>query len=664
MRFFTKAASVNATEKMRITPEGDVGIGTAGGTYGKFTVDASNQSYAIVALANDQTSARIRIKNTGASGGDYAWIAGVNNVGNAGFSLLDITNSATKLTIDSTGVTTFACQICTTALITTDLRYTGTGYITYDTSASGTSCLIFRQNATERMRISECGYVAVTGNQALSCVPYLQGMSFGWNRSNGQGESMINWTNAGGGSTCDLVFNFRDSSTLYERLRIASTGAATFSSKVLVNSAIDDAASALQIKVLSANSTSARIASTTNNNLFSFISNDTPGHAILDMGKYTESGTYASGYIRLRTDGNSWIQGGNVGIGCTTPKTRAFVLGLAGGQAGAGGCGCSAYSGGGKPAIYSYYGDQFGNGAPYGTSVGVIAPYEVWYGGGAGGYFKGGDGDPSPGGGAAGIVAIGGNGSTYAAGGAPYAEGGAGIYARGGFNQDGTTRTWAGYFDGSVYACGNVGIGTTSPGTLLQVSPGASYANNPTIQVIQSYADGYDAILSLTNCHTGGRNWSIRSTNNSQGNFGGCKLVFQDTTAGSSTSVMTLVAGGNVGIGTTDACSTLDVRGTITNGSTAGSNSTIDVSPAKQNIASGACVDFPNMSGMIVVNDWTDGTITIFLAGGGSTSAAASAAGQAGALYYNSGVTGYRWCNTKGYTACFGFLVFKTRNNA
>jgi hypothetical protein len=110
---------------------------------------------------------------------------------------------------------------------------------------------------------------------------------------------------------------------------------------------------------------------------------------------------------------------------------------------------------------------------------------------------------------------------------------------------------------------GNVGIGTTSPGTLLQVSPGASYANNPTIQVIQSYADGYDAILSLTNCHTGGRNWSIRSTNNSQGNFGGCKLVFQDTTAGSSTSVMTLVAGGNVGIGTSSPFAIADVNLTV-----------------------------------------------------------------------------------------------------
>ena len=70
------------------------------------------------------------------------------------------------------------------------------------------------------------------------------------------------------------------------------------------------------------------------------------------------------------------------------------------------------------------------------------------------------------------------------------------------------------------------------------------------------------------------------------------------------------------------------------------------------------------MSGMIVVNDWNDGSATIFLVGGGTTTAVGSNGGTAGTTHYNSGTAGYRWCNNKGYTACFGFLVFKTRITA
>jgi hypothetical protein len=117
-----------------------------------------------------------------------------------------------------------------------------------------------------------------------------------------------------------------DGSTAFAKFDagICTAGGACLS-KILVNSVTDDAASALQVKVLAANATSARIASTTNNNLFSFISNGTQGHSILDMGRCTESGTFAAGYIRLRTDGDSWIQGGCMGIGTSTPTQRLTV---------------------------------------------------------------------------------------------------------------------------------------------------------------------------------------------------------------------------------------------------------------------------------------------------------------------------------------------------
>jgi hypothetical protein len=81
----------------------------------------------------------------------------------------------------------------------------------------------------------------------------------------------------------------------------------------------------LTVGAATANQAVTNIASTTGNNLFNFISNDTPGHAIMDMGRCTESGTFAAGYIRLRTDGDSWIQGGNVGIGTTAAYTKLQV---------------------------------------------------------------------------------------------------------------------------------------------------------------------------------------------------------------------------------------------------------------------------------------------------------------------------------------------------
>ena len=171
--------------------------------------------------------------------------------------------------LNGVGVACFANTVCTTNIISTGAsggRYgtfnapTNGGYVTFEAGGTafgdiGSYCaqygtgdattlllgsrtgyaLALGTNSSERVRITSDGYVAITGNQGLKCVPYLQGMSFGWNRTNGQGESMINWTNAGGGTSCDLTFNFRDSSTLYERLRISSLGVATFSNNITIN---------------------------------------------------------------------------------------------------------------------------------------------------------------------------------------------------------------------------------------------------------------------------------------------------------------------------------------------------------------------------------------------------------------------------------------------
>jgi hypothetical protein len=222
-----------------------------------------------------------------------------------------------------------------------------------------------------------------------------------------------------------------------------------------------------------------------------------------------------------------------------------------------------------------------------------------------------------------------------------------------------------------ISPAGNVGIDSTGPYAKLHIGTAANNENNifftrntTTACVIIGglrsslgpyWGDATSTSLSEINLETDSPYYkgaiSFR-TNNS------------DATANRAVERMRITSAGYVGIGTTTPCSALDVRGTITNGSIAGSDSTLDVSPAKQSIANGGYVDFPSMSGMIVVNDWTDGSVTIFLAGGGSTCAVGSVTGTAGTLHYNGGVAGYRWCNNKGYTANFGFLVFKTRVTA
>lgn len=66
---------------------------------GRLIVDASGFSYAITAIGNDQSSARIRFKNSAVGGSDYAFIAGENNVGQTGATFFKI-GTGTLLTLD------------------------------------------------------------------------------------------------------------------------------------------------------------------------------------------------------------------------------------------------------------------------------------------------------------------------------------------------------------------------------------------------------------------------------------------------------------------------------------------------------------------------------------------------------------------------------------
>ncbi len=86
----------------------------------------------------------------------------------------------------------------------------------------------------------------------------------------------------------------------------------------------------------------------------------------------------------------------------------------------------------------------------------------------------------------------------------------------------------------------------------------------------------------------------------------------------------------------------------------------IDASGATAVVANGGTVNFPNFSGLILVNDTTTGHVALFLCGTGLTTAVANAGGTAGTLTYSGGQ--YVWTNTSGGTSTVAFFAIKTRS--
>ena len=78
-------------ERMRIDSAGDIGIGT------------TSPSKKLHVSSGDQSTSRIRLSNTNTGGNDIDLVAGINNVGQDGFSIYNATSNQTQLVVQSGG---------------------------------------------------------------------------------------------------------------------------------------------------------------------------------------------------------------------------------------------------------------------------------------------------------------------------------------------------------------------------------------------------------------------------------------------------------------------------------------------------------------------------------------------------------------------------------
>jgi hypothetical protein len=100
----------------------------------------------------------------------------------------------------------------------------------------------------------------------------------------------------------------------------------------------------------------------------------------------------------------------------------------------------------------------------------------------------------------------------------------------------------------------------------------------------------------------------------------------------------------------------------------AAGKSSIDTSSIDASYVNGATVDFPNFSGMIIVNNTgSTGQVMMTICGGGSVGilgySGTGTPHKTGTVSSVGGINGYRWTNDSGATDTFSFVAIKTRSS-
>lgn len=123
----------------------------------------------------------------------------------------------------------------------------------------------------------------------------------------------------------------------------------------------------------------------------------------------------------------------------------------------------------------------------------------------------------------------------------------------------------------------------------------------------------------------------------------------------------TALISGDLLVGATSANGKVTVAGTVGILVNPGTY-TFDTSPTGTTIADGGTVNYSNASGFLIVNNWVQGTVGIWLMGGGANALVSSTFSIGlGNVAYNPGINGYTWTSNYGAASVYNFVFIRTR---
>ena len=303
----TANETIGASEELKLIGGTNVTLAESAGTVSITSTDTNTTNWNFKADTN--TAENI-------SAGETLTFASGTNV--------SIDQSGNTLTINSTDTNTNDIDYINAASFDTSdgvLTLSGVGnagatvdldgrYLTSYTETSTLANVISRGNSTNgTLEVTGTGsWLTVEGNAANTSVPLSQGLAFGWNRSGGSNETEIIFRGSTAGHSSRLDIKSWDGSSF----RTLAQFDGNPSDVLFPNAGNIKAQNNAAERILERSYDDARWAR--------LVSNDVGGELRL--------GRSNTAHVKIVTLGDSYLNGGDVGIGTTTPSTKLHVDGV------------------------------------------------------------------------------------------------------------------------------------------------------------------------------------------------------------------------------------------------------------------------------------------------------------------------------------------------